>query len=80
MVLQKEALEILNREREYEDKIASDLFNYILSNFAEIDSITEQERREVKKILRKIGNESLEHSRMFTELIEFCVKNGESNY
>ena len=80
MVLQKEAIEILNRERNYEDEITSDLFNYILFYLAEVDSITEEEKKQVKKILRKIGNESLGHSRMFTELIEFCVKNGENNY
>jgi hypothetical protein len=80
MVLQKEALEILGRERDYEDQITSDLFNYILFNLAEVESITEKERRQVKRVLRKIGNESLRHSRMFTELIEFCLKNGEDNY
>ena len=80
MVLQKEALEILNRERDYEDRTASDLFNYVLSNLAEVDSINEKERSQIKKVFRKIGKESLGHSRIFTELIEFCVKNGENNY
>ena len=77
MVNQKELLKILNEERDYEDKIADDLFNYINYSLKEMNTISDKERDAVKKTISMIANESLKHRQMFTKLIERCLSDEE---
>ncbi len=74
---QKELLEVLNKERNYEDKIVRDLFSYINHSLKNIPDLTGEEKKRVEVVLSKIAYESGGHSRMFTKLIERCLKDDE---
>lgn len=80
MVNQKEALNRLNKEKDYEDKIANDLLNYYIVSIDEIPDITKEQKKKVKESLNTIGRESLGHSNMFSMLINYVLNNGETEY
>ncbi|MGV8152550.1 MAG: hypothetical protein ACP5OG_05705 [Candidatus Nanoarchaeia archaeon] len=80
MVNQEETLEILNREREYEDKLVKDLNDYFLASLQYIEEIDEEKRSKINASLNHIRLESLKHLKAFEGLIDYVIKNGENNY
>ena len=80
MVTEKETLDRLNSEKDYEDKLAYDLDWYFIDSLPEIKDISENDKLLIKKILRTITYDSLKHSFLFTQLIEHVINNGENNY
>lgn len=80
MVNKEEALSRLNKEKNYEDKIAGDLLNYYLFYIESIPDITKEQRKKIKEGLSTIANESLGHSSMFSVLIDYVLNNGKNNY
>lgn len=80
MVNQKEALDRLNKEKDYEDRLANDLLNYYIVSLENIKDLSEKEREEVRKVLSKIAHESQRHSNMFSILIGYVLENGETKY
>ena len=79
MVNQKELLEILNKERDYEDKIAGDLMYYINYSLEDATGLSTEEKDRLKAGLSTISNESRKHYQIFTKLIEKCLEDEEIN-
>jgi len=79
VVGQKELLKILNRERDYEDGIAKDLFAYINYSLDDISDLTSKEKDMIGAVLSTIAHESAGHYQMFTKLIEKCIDDKEIN-
>lgn len=80
MVNQKEALDRLNKEKAYEDKIAGDLLNYYIVSLEEIGELSEKEKDKLRESLSKIAHDSQMHSNMFSALITYVLNNGETKY
>jgi hypothetical protein len=80
MVNQREAMERLNKEKQYEDKIASDLMYFYLVSLELVPDLTEEQKSKIKESLSIIQNESEKHSRMFSALITYVMNNGEAEY
>lgn len=80
MVSQKEALDVLNKEKDYEEKIASDLLNYYVISLDGIADITEEQKKTIIVSLTVIGNDSLMHANAFNNLINYVLNNGETEY
>lgn len=80
MVNQKEALKELNKEREFEDKIASDLYNYYILLIDKISDLSEFQKSKIREKFNILANESELHRNMFSKLIEYVIENGEDNY
>jgi ferritin-like protein len=79
MADQTETLKRLNKEKDYEDKLAEDLTNYFIYSLDSID-LKDEERKKLKESLEIISSESRKHSHMFSQLIQSIVENGEDNY
>jgi hypothetical protein len=80
MVNQKEALDRLNKEKDYEDKLASDLLNYYLVSIDKIFELTSTQRNKVRESLNRIAHDSQGHSDAFNMLINYVLNNGETEY
>lgn len=80
MVNQIDALKILNREKNYEDKLFLDLAYYCEACMSDIKDLNSEEKQKVVKILGKIGHESLRHKNLFVELIGMVIENEETEY
>jgi hypothetical protein len=80
MVNQKEALDRLNKEKDYEEKIANDLLNYYVISLEGIEDITEEQKKIIIASLEIIGNDSLMHASAFNNLITYVLNNGETEY
>jgi len=77
---QTEALARLNKEKEYEDKLATDLSDYFLYSLDSVEGLNEEEKEKIKENLEIIMHESRKHSYLFNQLIQLIVENGENNY
>ena len=77
---QKETLNRLNKEKNYEDKLADTLLNYYLESIDQIFELTSTQRNKVRDYLSKIAHESQMHSSMFNLLINYVLNNGETEY
>ncbi len=77
---QKEALDRLNKEKDYEDKIANDLLNYYLVSIDKIFDLTSTQRNKIREGLSTIAHDSQMHSEMFNLLINYVLNNGETEY
>jgi len=77
---QKEALDRLNKEKDYEDKIANDLLNYYLVSIDKIFDLTSTQRNKIRQGLSTIAHDSQMHSEMFNLLINYVLNNGETEY
>ena len=77
---QKETLEILNKEKDYEDMLAHNLMIYFLESIDDIKELDEKTKQTIKEILMTIAQESKIHSQKFSELIEMVLNNGETQY
>jgi hypothetical protein len=80
MIDRKKALDILNREKDYEDKLVITILNFCRECSPEILDMTSSEKEEAHRVLNQIADESQEHSRMFEGLIEFILENEQDNY
>jgi hypothetical protein len=80
MVNQKEALKRLNKEKDYEEKIAGDLLNYYIVSIEEIPDLTPVQKKKIKESLNTIAHDSQGHSNMFSMLINYVLNNGETEY
>lgn len=77
---QTKTLEILNREKEYEDALVEKLTNYFLVSIEGITDMTAEQKRITTENLKRINFDSIKHSQVFNHLIQFVVENGENNY
>ena len=80
MVNQKEALDRLNKEKNYEEKIAGDLLNYYIISLDAVEDISEEQKKIIIESLTVIGNDSLMHANAFNNLIDYVLNNGETEY
>jgi hypothetical protein len=80
MVHKNEAIEILNREINYEDKLVKDIDFFIMYSINEIKDISKEEFLEIKEKLNKISHDSMKHFVQFSGLIDFILKDGKDNY
>lgn len=80
MVSREQALEHFNNDKDYEDKLAYDINWYLTDNVDNLPELTLDEKEKIKVYLRIILEDSQRHSFMFTELIEYVIKNGKNNY
>jgi len=80
MVNQAKALERLNKEKDYEERISEHLSVYFLASLDNISGITEEEKKKIEEGINKIMNESVKHTHMFENLIQMVLENGENKY
>ena len=80
MVNQKEALDRLNKEKEYEDRLANVLLNYYIVSLDKIDDLSKKDKDELRKVLSTIAHDSEGHSNIFSYLITYVLNNGETKY
>jgi len=80
MVDQTQTLNRLNKEKQYEDKLASDILGYFISYLELINGLTEKEKQILRKDLSEIAHDSERHSYLFNQLIQMVLENGEDNY
>ncbi len=82
MTNQTQTIKILNREKEYEDKLIDELNSYFISCLEKglIKEISEAQKNKLIEFLKIIANESRKHSLMFGGLMDFILENGEQNY
>lgn len=80
MVRQAETLARLRKEKDYEDKLAVDLYTYLLSSLDAIPDMTPHEKGIVRTNLTFIMTESERHAYFFQRLLEMVLRNGESDY
>lgn len=77
---QTDTLARLNKEKDYEDRLAENLSNYFLNSLDSIPDITAEQREKTKDNLMIIMQESNKHAKWFDLLIQMVVENGEDNY
>ena len=73
-------LERLNKEKDYEDKLVSDLSNYFIASLKSIEDMTDSERQKIDSSLRIIIRDSEKHSAYFAQMIQMVVNHGEDDY
>ncbi|MGV8169359.1 MAG: hypothetical protein ACP5N3_04855 [Candidatus Nanoarchaeia archaeon] len=74
------ALERLNQDRRYEDKLAIDISEYFIDSLEGIKELTETEREKLKLDLGRIAEDSRMHSTLFTHLIELVLEHADDKY
>ncbi len=80
MVTQVDSLARLKKEKEYEDDLVYDLLNVFISSLKEISNLKAEDEVVVRDKLKRIASDSERHSRLFNNLIEMIIKNGNNNY
>jgi len=80
VVNQKEALDRLNKEKEYEDRLANVLLNYYIVSLDKIDDLSKKDKDELRKVLSTIAHDSEGQSNIFSYLITYVLNNGETKY
>lgn len=80
MVNQKEALDRLNKEKDYEEKIANDLLNYYVISLDGINDLSEEQKKIIIASFNIIGHDSEMHASAFNNLINYVLNNGETEY
>lgn len=80
MVNQKEALTRLNKEKNYEERIAKELLNYYIVAIDDIPDINDEDKKKLKQSLSIIARDSQGHRNMFDNLITYVLNNGETEY
>jgi hypothetical protein len=80
MLDQTKALDILNREKDYEDRLVENLDNYFLVSLDSIDDITDEQKEKIRHHLKIIIKESMKHRYLFDQLIQRVMEHGEDNY
>ena len=80
MVNQTDTLARLNKEKDYEDKLVSNLSDYFIDSLEMIETLSAEDKNKIKDNLTTIRNDSIRHSYMFNQLIQRVMENGEDNY
>ena len=75
MVNQDKTLKRLYKEKDYEERLASNLSDYILACLDDIKELTEEEKNKISKNTEIIMRDSVKHSNMIGRLIEMAVEN-----
>jgi hypothetical protein len=73
-------LDILNREKEYEDKLVDLLLNYYANCVDDIHDIKDKDKIIINKYISIITSDSRRHSYMFNSLVQMVFENEENNY
>ena len=73
-------LKRLNKEREYEDKLAQDLDTYFCHCLNDIEDITESERQKIDSSLKIIIRDSEKHRAYFDIMIQKVMEHGKDDY
>jgi hypothetical protein len=76
---QRSTLDRLNREKDYEDRLAQRLCDYFLSCLDDI-GLSDGQRELADRHLTTIRNETERHADRFNRLIQMVVERGEDNY
>jgi hypothetical protein len=74
------ALARLNKEKEIEDKLVSDLSDYFILRVDEITDFSFEKKEMIKNFLRIIRRDSEGHKHTFDMLIQRVVENGDDTY
>ena len=80
MVNKTDTLARLNKEKDYEDKLVCDLNDYFLNCLDDINDISQEDKDYINEKLSIIINESMNHSRMFNELIQVVFNDEKDNF
>jgi hypothetical protein len=76
----REVIAILERERNYEEEISSELHDLYLSSLPNIEGISKKEKEELKKQITLLRDETIIHKKTFEELIDYVGENDRDNY
>ena len=76
----EKALEILDKEEEYEEEIAKNLTDYYLASLDYIEDLTIEEKKEVFEKLSKLREDTIRHEQMFQALINHANENEKNNF
>ena len=77
---QEDALKILNKERDYEEKISKDIIYFLEISLPSIKGLSKEELEEIDDKLKIIEKDSIRHMNMFEKLIDFVLENGKGKY
>jgi hypothetical protein len=80
MVSQRDAMERLNHEKDYEDRLVELLAEFYISCLEDIDDIETHKKAKIKEILTEIKTDSVRHSELFGMLVQMVLENGEQEY
>ena len=76
----KDTLARLNMEREYEERIVSELHTYFLASLENISDITDQEKGEIRNKLLDLITDSKRHSFLFNTLMQEVLEHEDADY
>lgn len=80
MVEFKKTIDILRKEKAYEDELVHTLGNYYLISLDGITDINDKERKKIKDTLSKIMHESIKHRYQFNQLLQMVMEHGKNNF
>lgn len=80
MINKTEAIDILNKEKDYEDELADNIYHFLLYSLDKISDVSDEEKDRIRRGLEVIQKESIKHSVSFKFLIELVLDNGEDNF
>jgi len=80
MVNQAKTLERLNKEKNYEERLAKNLSIYCLQCLKDIKGLSKKQIKKIEENISIMQSDSLKHEHMINKLIEMVIENGENTY
>lgn len=77
---QIDALNHLNKEKEYEDRLCHNLYYYFIESLKTIQDLSDKEKSIIEKSLKVIIYDSLKHSTYFNKMIQLVLENEHDKY
>lgn len=79
MVGRIETMIRLNKEKAYEDELVSILSSFFIDSLPGVSGLDDAERVRVKRDLETIKRDSVEHSRLFGEMLQLVFESDEDD-
>ena len=79
MVSKEDALKHLTLDRDYEDKLVSDISSYLLESVDNL-KISNEDKEKIKIYLNMIRSDSERHSLIFSQMMDYVINNAKDRY
>jgi hypothetical protein len=80
MVSKQDALDRLNKEKDYEDQLVRNLDYYFISVLDDIPMLSEDQKKRIRRSLDIIRSDSMRHSYMFDQLVQMVFTSEIDNF